>query len=309
MKTLPLILGFCLIATGLPAAAPHPTVLTVKYKEELLPVIKVINSDPVVLVDGKEKRIRSEPLYLPQRAERFSREVVQIHNLSLTGTQIRFVADESDAANTEPIVGNQGGVAEFRATLKSEHSLSGGFIVVVLHVPLSVDAPDALARSQIVVHDLPPLPAGVAVPIKIGSKMFTYVPGQEYFVQLFDADGREIMTEAARPGWAFYAARERSRMAEIILRYREKYAGQNLPATPAIVIQPYLPANYTPPAEPVMVQLEVTMQGDVEDVSLTGVDDPRLARAVREAMAGWLFFPRLKAGEPVRSTVRLPLKF
>ena len=32
-------------------------------------------------------------------------------------------------------------------------------------------------------------------------------------------------------------------------------------------------------------------------------------RALREALGGWLFVPRLKAGEPVESTVRVPIGF
>ena len=44
------------VVTSLSAAGPHPTMLTVKYKDLMLPVVKLIGSDPVVLVDGKEKR-------------------------------------------------------------------------------------------------------------------------------------------------------------------------------------------------------------------------------------------------------------
>lgn len=309
MKPLIIFFNLCLFIAGLHAAAPHPTVLTVKYKDELLSVIKVIGSDPVVLVDGKEKRIRTEPIYLPQRTDRFSRESVKIRNISMTGTQIRFVANDSDTGDTEARVGDHGGVAHFTATLTAEQSLSGGFVAVVLYLPSTLETAADLGRTQIVVYQLPPLPAGVDVPISIGSKMFTHLPGQKYFVHLFDATGHEILTDAAKPGWAFYGARERARMADIIARYRERYAGQNLAASPAVIIRPYLPPGFVVPDEPVTVQLEVTMQGEVEAVSVTGISDPKVDRAVREAMGGWLFFPQLKAGDPVRSTVRFPLKF
>jgi outer membrane biosynthesis protein TonB len=63
------------------------------------------------------------------------------------------------------------------------------------------------------------------------------------------------------------------------------------------------------PEGAVTVQLAITPEGLVDDVSLSEPYAPAVAKALQEALGGWLFLPRLKAGEPVRSTVRMPLKF
>ena len=302
---------FCslLWITSLPAAAPHPTVLTVKYKDAMLPVVKVIGTDPVVMVDGKEKRIRTEPIYLPRRDLDFSRESVELKNVSLGGVQIRYVYDEADAGNTAPMVGKHGGLAEFKATVQAREAVEGAFIAVVLYTPaIFVDDSDYY-QTQIVVHDLPRLPAGTEVPVRITSKMFTYLPGQEYFVQLFDRTGKEIATPCAQPGWKYYAMVERIQLAAVIKRYLSSHAGQDAPAKPVVIIKPLLPKNVPLPATPITAYLTVSPDGVVEEVVLSEFPAREVDIAVRTALGGWLFLPRLKAGSTVSSRVEVPLQF
>ena len=292
------LVGCGLLGPAALAFAPHPTVLTVKYQDRMLPVVKVIGTDPVVLVDGKEKRIRSEPEYEPQRADGYSAEKVQFLKIKLSGTQIKVVANVADEGEHPAQVGDVGGLAEFETTLKSARTLQGAFITVVIYYP-----------AQIVVHDLPTLPAGVAVPVHITSNMFTYVPGQSYFVQLFDATGREIFTPVSENSWGYFAGKERARLARALERYRASFAGKDHPAAPAITIRPLLPDGAVPTAPALTAQLSVSPEGAVDYVSLDGTAGGAVDRAVREALGGWLFLPRLKAGEPVPCVVQVPIQF
>jgi hypothetical protein len=302
----------CSVTTRIEAAkswAPHPTQLLVKYQDSLLPVVHLEGSDPVVVVDGKEKRLRNEPLYLPKRAPTFGPEYVELTNTSLGGVQIRYVADLADVVEGPARTGDHGGIAEFSATVKSKRTLKGGFIAAVLYSDKLFTSEDSLYKTQIIVRELPDLPAGVAVPVKLMSKMFTFVPGQIYFVQVFDAEGREAMTNVARNGWPYYSMLERHRMKGAIERYREKYAGQNHPVAPAVMINPVLPDDFTPPNEPMSARLSISAQGIVADVNLNRSRDEAVNQAVREALKGWLFFPRLINGQPVESQVEVPIKF
>jgi hypothetical protein len=297
MKRLVLLIGCCLVP-ALRAVGPHPTILTVQYKDKMLPVAKVIGTDPVVMVDGKEKRIRTEPVFEPRRASDYSTETVQILKMKLGGTQMAVVANVADAGERPAQYGDVGGMAEFEATLKAPRTLEGAFVTVVLYFP-----------AQIVVHDLPTLPAGKEVPVHITSKMFTYRPGQQYFVQIFDRTGHEIFTPASTSSWGYYAWTERARLARALVGYRVKYAFQDHPATPAITIKPLLPDGTAPTTWGLSARLFVSAEGAVENVALIGSAGSAVDQAVREALGGWLFLPQMKAGEPVPCVLEVPIQF
>lgn len=99
MKILPLVLGVCLSGAALEAAAPHPTLLTVKYKDQLLPVAKVYGSDPVVLVSGKEKRIRTKVAFIPQRTAPFGEGF-----LTFLSKQVSFIRNPGPSS-AQPLNG------------------------------------------------------------------------------------------------------------------------------------------------------------------------------------------------------------
>jgi len=80
-----LLLGFCLVAPGAWAAAPHPSMLTVKYGDQFLPVVKVRGDTPYVMLDGKERDIRTNPLYLLQDAPGYSDNYVTAPTCALSG--------------------------------------------------------------------------------------------------------------------------------------------------------------------------------------------------------------------------------
>ena len=294
--------------TSLSAAGPHPTMLTVKYKDLMLPVVKLIGSDPVVLVDGKEKRIRTEPTYQPQRIPDYSPAEIALRNVSLGGVQI-FVTVDGEQRTNGPVTGNQGGLAEFRASVTAKQAMPQGFIAVVLYSEAMFASEAALFQPQIVVHALPPLPAGVEVPVRVTSKMFTFTPGQKYFVQVFDQDGAEILTPFARQGWSYYASLEKLQLATVLKQYLIAQAGRNAPARPVVSVKPLLPPDATRPTTPITASFGVTAEGHVEDVRLSPAASAEIESAVRNAMGGWLFLPQIKAGTPVACRVEVPLRF
>lgn len=289
--------------------SPHPTQLVVKYRDELLPVVGVRGTDPVVLVGGKEKRIRTDTAFLPTRARGFGSERVEVRDTALHGTQIGFVIHAEDTVNTAPRVGNHGGIAEFATTLVSRNGLKGGFIAVVLYSQNIFHSDSSLYRGQIVVRELPELPAGTPVPVKFTSKMFTYVPGQLYFVQVFDDQGREVVTNTVNQAWPYYTQVERYQLKQGIARYQEENAGKNLGAKPVVTIMPLLPEEVQPPKDPVVARLTLSAEGTVTEVNVRDNVEPEVRRAITEALRGWLFFPRLIYGQAVESQVEVPLKF
>ncbi len=316
MKNKILLFLFLAGCSSLRAAAPHPTVLTVKYKDQMLPVVKVIGTDPVVLVDGKEKRIRTDPVYLPQRAETFSENRIELRDASLGGVQ--FARNETESVNdyNQPIMGNAGGTAEFKATLWSEKPVHGGYIAIVIYTPLMSYLKDmkelkgsGIGAPEVVVHALPDLPAATEVKVNISSMMFTVLPGQRYFAQVFEPGGLEVPTNTMELAWAYYALVERDRFKNVLPQYIKAFANTDRAVAPVLMARPFIPKDVPKPAGPVAATLTVSADGLVYEVVTEGISDPRLERCVTNALRGWLFYPKLKKGEPAATKVKIPIQF
>src|ERR1700712_389885 len=110
------------------AYAPPPTVLTVKYKDQMLPVVRVEGTDPFVMADGKEVRIRSNPVYLAQDAAAFSDNFVTAPRGGLGGTAKLQVegghAENFDMTNAQDFHMN------FDVTVSARETLKGGYAVL-----------------------------------------------------------------------------------------------------------------------------------------------------------------------------------
>jgi len=85
MKKSLLLLSFAWFAPALSAAAPHPSVLKVKFNNQMLPVVRVQHDDPYVMVDSKETLIRADPVYSLDRADGYSSNFVEAPRGGLGG--------------------------------------------------------------------------------------------------------------------------------------------------------------------------------------------------------------------------------
>jgi hypothetical protein len=300
-----LTLAAVLPTQGVSEAGPHPTILTVKYRDAMRPVVAMNGNDPVVLVDGKEKRIRTEPVYEPVRVGDYSAAEVELREILVAGLQLI----ETTTGVIDPWEGNHAGLAELTFTAVARQPLARSFVAVVIYSPAAHAAGDASRPTQIIVHALPALPAGIAVPVRISSRMYSFTRDRRVFLQLFDQDGAEIFTPYAKVGWSYYAGVERFRLTAVLNRYLEAQAGKDAQARPVVTIKPRLPKGVPPPEEPVTVDLRITAEGLVEGVDLPRSLDGEARSVVESAMAGWLFLPRLKSGQAVPCVVRVPLRF
>lgn len=304
MKAPNIILLFVCLAAPLCAFAPHPSVLMVKVGEQMAPVVKVIGTDPVAMVDGAEKRVRTSPIYVVERADNYTRGIVRLSKVQLSTSELKNVASAEDAQNpatmTSATEGGRFGTIYFDATLTSKHEVNGGFAAVVIY---------SGQNAEIIVHDLPNLPAGVAVPIHITGPIPDRHVNPKYFIQIFDGAGREVMTNGATIGWEYYSKRDHERLAAALRKYRAQYAGADHAAVPMVMPKPVLSDSLPPPKGPVTALVTVEPDGTVSKVEVSGVDDPNARQGVVDALSGWLFLPRLKAGVPVAAKLQVPLQF
>lgn len=313
MKTPLLVCILSLATAGLQAAAPHPSVLTVKYGDKLEPVVRVVGTDPVIMVDAREKRIRSEPLYLVQRAEAFGEGFVQMNgaSLALQSMSTAASADAAQVANGSGMSSESNfGTTYFEVTLRSRQELKGGFAVVVTYGSNRVGGRRVQSGpAQVIVHDLPDLPAGKDVPVKFNAALIQGGAQQTFFIQLFDGSGREILTNKSDEAWQFYAMSDRAKLDGAIRKYCERNPAADVAAKPVLMAQPVFKDGLTPPKTAGSALLEVAADGTVAKLEITGIENEGVKQSIAEALNGWLFYPRLRAGVPVASKVQIPLQF
>lgn len=297
MKSLLLRLSLGLLAPALFAAAPHPSVLTVKYKGEFLPVVRVKGSDPYVLVEGKETRIRSEPVYLLQDGTGYSGNFVTVPPGSLGGR----MSHQLLGANTYDVSQLHTGEIDIDLALTARDAIQGGFIAAVM---ISSSGP-----GEIIVQELPALPAGQRVKVKLSVHALPRELDPMYFAQIFDASGREVLTNDLGYAWSYYAARDRARLAVAVKKYVEKYHDADHEAVAAITPKPVFKPGWVLPEGEITVQLSVGEDGTVLSVDAGMIADDRARESITNALSGWLFLPKLKAGQPVPTFINVPLQF
>jgi hypothetical protein len=288
-------------------ASTHPTVLTALLDGHQCPVVKVAGTDPIVRRDRKEKRIRTEPVYFTERAQRFAPGFVMIDKLDLESLTLKSTAHREDSVETGG--GAVGGVSYCRMTLTAAQELRGAFVVVLIfNADFALGRTD-LPKTTYLVHDLPTLAAGRAVPIDF-SYHATQGDGVRYGIPLIFAEGgAEVVTNYSRLAKDYFARLEATVHAAAVRDYRARFPAADHPPEPFLRVDPMLPAATAAPAEPAVAVLSIDAMGCVSDVKIDTPLSPERAAALNDALRCWRFLPKLKAGQPVATRVQLPLSF
>ena len=271
------LLGWCLLAPALHAFAPHPSVLTVKYGDNMLPVVRVTSSGPYVIVDGKEKLIRSSPIYLVQEAANFSDNFVQTKRGALGGTMKATTLDGSVMDPSAPHLGN----LSFATTVVARQDIKSGFAVMVFYTDETfAEHPAHASPAEVFVRALPELPAGKSVDVKFFAAILPRAMEARFFVHIFDDSGREVQT-----------------------------SGADHAAVPVSTPKPVFNSTAELPKGEVIITLTIEPDGTVSAVDAGNVANDSARNSLVEAMSGWLFLPKLKAGQPVSNYMQVPLQF
>lgn len=349
MKAKPIIL-FALAAssavTAVSANAPHPTVLLIKYRDAIVPVQKVLDTDPVIRVAGREKRIRTAQVYFPERTLNYRDGTAVIVGASVAGMKLALAADPVHGLPSfAPSAKGREGPGYYEITLNPRNLIKGGFVLIGLFSPRTFSeknprrpardtrsivtaGPGAenpgFATTQVLLHSLPDLPAGQATVVRFTARslrprMNPLTPATQpeddsaaapkFFLQVFGADGLEVQTNIMRLAWEYYGQLERAKLESAIEVYRKKFAGVDHEPAPVVMVNPLTPEAAIPNGTTIVATLLISEHGSVAEVSFDKTADQQAAGAMREALGGWLFLPRLKAGQPVASRVQVPVKF
>lgn len=295
--------GFGLLAPAVSAYAPHPSLLTVRYKDKACPVVSYFIEECVALVDGKEKSIWRPGAYALNDAAGYGDNYVESAGQQFGGpVTIQKLGG--------PHLTQMPDTLTLNTVLTARKTIKGGFTVVGIYSPAQFSGPPKADNSpQLIIESLPQLPAGqpVAVEIELGAVNPPKDP--HYFVLIFDGTGREVLTSGSKYAWEYFALCDRARLNVAIGKYLERFKGTDHDAVPAIMPKPVFDLDSVPPKGEVTAILTVTDSGMVSDVEIQGSPDSEVTRNLTAALEGWLFLPKLKAGRPVPVRIALPLKF
>jgi hypothetical protein len=173
----------------------------------------------------------------------------------------------------------------------------------------SITEMSAINEAEIVVHQLPELPAGVPVRVKITSPIANGGPALKHIVQVFDGGGHELATNWWDDCGKYYGMRDRMRLREQVEKYVAKNAGADRALVPVLQPRPILPEGADFPKAEGTAVLSVDATGLVSHVEVRGIEDKAVRESINNALGGWLFLPQLKAGQPVATKVKIPLQF
>ena len=290
----------------------HPTVIMADYKGKSYPVMGASAEFPEVVVDGKTRRLYSKGSYQTPRAVGFGAGFVTFkdpHASSLVRTIERRVTEGMNN-RTEISGGTFSASGTYETTLVSTGPLSSCYLAVVYFETDAAGIPlpgtTALAFKQ--VGDLAP---GRETKVTINSSFIPPTDGHYAFFSMVFSKGLEIRTDQSDWAAAYFRRNEMAAHEALLARYRQENPTADKPAAAYLRFRPELPVDVDRHNVPTSVNAKfaVTETGEVDSLELDQVLDVQVDRAIRRALDGWLFMPRLRKGYPVRTMISVPLSF
>lgn len=308
LSLLPLLLaGFGPAAPRLAALPAHPTVLLTDYKNAQRPVLRAVATDAVVAIDGKETRVRTDTRFFAERAPYFGPGFVTFSAVSYSGQGLRIVTDPD--VNPDPGGPLAAGNSLFEATVTPTAEIRGGFVAIVVFDALFLENETVAPRPEILIRELPPLPAGVATPVKFTTKLSAHFRRAAFFPLVFATGGAEVRSNLGLNSSRYFSRVERLKLAAVIETFCRENPAATQAAKPVLRLQPELRDGADYGGQTVAATATVSARGFVESVDLPAGLDRELGLAIRSAVSGWLFLPALRDGVAQPSRVQIPFKF
>lgn len=289
-------------------APPHPTAILATYQGEPQPVVAVEKEDPVILVDGKRKRLRGNiPLstrrelsYAGRRAEISGEKAEVLRVLATSSEYGAEAAKNTDGATV-------GGYVQYEATITAQQDLTDCFVALIGVDDDFLEGRSNQPNSQIRVRQIPDLRAQAPTPIKFSTTPFLSGKNMSVIALVF-ADGHEVASGRKSAIGAYFLRRERLLHAAATKQWLAENASTSVPAKPVQQVPPLLDSTEGLPKDGTAT-LWVAPDGTVVHVTLDREFPPRAEAILTNAFHAWLFLPRIENGIPVSTKVKLPLRF
>lgn len=303
-------LGACFLANlGLSAPGPapaHPTALMAGHAGKPQVVVAVEKEEPVILADGRRLKLRGNIPLSTERVSRYADATATVDAIRVEGLQLINAMSELDVDRFTPGA-TIGGFVEFSATITATQDLADCYLALVVFETDFLHDDAHPPQAQIRVRQLPDLKAGRPTPVKFSTSPFLGHEKTSAFVLLFSA-GSEVRTNVSSRAEAYFYRREHVIHAAAVRHWLEQNPRASRPVQPVLQIPPLLAstAGFPPDAT---ADLTVAADGTVLNVTLDRTFAPGAEETIHRTLGAWLFLPKIQAGAPVLTHVKVPLRF
>lgn len=301
-----------LFSAGIPAykgsGEPlHPSAVTTQHNGETLPVVGVLGQTAQIEIGGKRTAVPKDAGFTFARLATFSPGSVRI-------LQHDIVQVEKSMRNADGMVINElsdnAPSDEYQATLVSDSAYPDSFVVLVLFERDFLTGGTTSPNTAVFFKQIGALKPNEEKPVVVQLGRLTPAARRslEFFPLLF-TDGREVRSQLAELSAAYFRRVEMLRHTNVLAKYVSQNANADRPLQPYVRIAPVLPADKpNSVSTKITARLSIDKDGIVQQADLVGtVPDPAKMEMER-ALRGWLFLPKLVAGQPVAAKAVVPLQ-
>jgi hypothetical protein len=289
----------------------HPSVIMVDYQGKSYPITAVAGEVPEIMVDGKLVHLRDSQTYQPKLATGFGHGSIQFRGQkasTLVRTQSYML--HGNNGMSEVPGGTVSTSGEYTCKLFSTEAHEGCFIAIVFFREDAQGLPDSRTIA-LAFGDIGSLAAGQEIPVKVNCA-YVVPQGANFFCfPMVFSKGVEIRSDQSENAALFFHQQEKAAQAELLALYRKKFPTADRPVMAYLRYPPQLPDGVDPRSLPPKIDAKfaVVESGEVDSLEINQPLDPKVDQAIRRALGGWLFLPRLKNGVPVRTLIDVPLTF
>lgn len=287
----------------------HPTVIFTEYDKNEEMIIDVHGDEPEVEVNHKRHSIYRDTNYLPMRGPMFAPGSVQVFDEHADSrfTEVTYYMAEGGTVSG----GEWDHHSDYETKLLPTQSYKDCYIAVLFFDAAFLKGREPVPKISIAFQGIGDLTAGKTQKVRMRFKYMDPSKTQNVtFFPLIFTRGVEIQSNHSKLSAVFFRRLELNRHENLIADYKAKNAGKDMPLKPYVRSMPKFPDDLDLSKLPATVKTSFMVDGDgmVYSVQIEDQIDPQAEKAIRQALHGWLFLPRLKDGRAERTMVRLPIQ-
>jgi hypothetical protein len=292
----------------------YPSIITTVYQGKTYPIIGASAEFAEIMVEGKEVRLHSDQRFQTPRAVGFAPGHVRVEGQdaeSITRTNsTRWLMTADGVTNPTYPSSLPAKSGTYQCTLVASEPHVNCFLAVIFYCNDESGVPDP-ASTTVAFRQVGSLFPGRPIQVTINESYKAAAGKKFFFFPLVYSLGREIRSDYCETSARFFRLSEMASHQAILAQYRQQNPSADKPASAYLRFQPEFPDGFDMHVLPAVVtaKFAVTETGEVDSVELDQVLGDEAGHAIRRALEGWLFLPRLKGGYPVRTMITVPLSF
>ena len=266
-------------------------------------VVAVSGKRPVILSEGKPKKLKPDADFAFERAKEYAPGRVEIRHIRSENTRIQI----TDIPGGRVVGGGDTGTY-ISAEIVPAISYRNCYVVIGVPGPFAKPREPGDHAITVIFRDLGRLEAGVTkvVMVDLDSDQVSYFAAPHFLVF---ANGLEIESNQTEADASFVRRMDLEAHRKRLVAYFGDHRAEDCPLQNCLSLAPVLPPEVAPETLPATVEVccAISSGGLVETVELPpGVPAPA-AREIVRAVSGWLFLPPLRHGIPERTRTNLPI--